>query len=270
MDIKRNDRLIASASSHHLDIVDSGYACVSTDWNLQHVRSPYTRLYVIYGGEGTLHHQHQDIVLQPGYVYLIPAQMVFDYACGNFMDQLFFHLNLYAADGKDLLTRLNRIDALPISTQDRETLREAYWGDSLSDAIRMQQRIHALLADFITASTLGNQKIEAPSAFLQQVYTLARQNCDARTTVKGLAEKLAVSPSTLSKRFKLETGTTLGHYLDGLLLQKAQQQLLSTDDAIGRISEQLGFCDQFYFSRYFKQRWQETPSRYRQRLRNRL
>ena len=270
MDIQRNDRLIASASSHHLDIVDSGFARVSTDWNLQHVRSPYTRLYVIDAGEGLIRHQDRDIVLRAGYAYLIPAQILFDYACGDSMDQLFFHLNLYAADGKDLLTRLNRIDALLISAQDRKTLLEAYRGDSLADAIRMQQRIHALLADFITASALGGQKIEAPSAFLQQVYTLARQSCDARTTVNGLAERLAMSPGTLSKRFKAETGTTLGHYLDGLLLQKAQQLLLSTDDAIGRISEQLGFCDQFYFSRYFKQRWQETPSRYRQRLRNRL
>lgn len=79
-----------------------------------------------------------------------------------------------------------------------------------------------------------------------------------------------MSPSTLAKRFKAETGTTLGRYLDGLLLQKAQQKLLSTDEPIGRIAEALGFCDQFYFSRYFKQRRQETPSRYRQRLQYRL
>jgi AraC-like DNA-binding protein len=63
---------------------------------------------------------------------------------------------------------------------------------------------------------------------------------------------------------------TLGRYMDDLLLQRAQQMLLSSEESISRIAEQLGFCDQFYFSRYFRQRLQETPSQYRRRLRMKI
>ena len=39
---------------------------------------------------------------------------------------------------------------------------------------------------------------------------------------------------------------------------------------IAEIAEQLDFCDQFYFSRFFRQRQGETPSRYRRALKTQL
>jgi AraC-like DNA-binding protein len=270
MNIQQNPPLVAVASSYHLDIVDSGLADVSTDWQMRHVSSPYTRLYVIYGGGGRIHHHGRDILLKEGCAYLIPAQLLFDYACDNSMTQLYFHLNLYAADGHDMLMQLHDSGELTMTAAERSTLLSAWRGDTSGDALQLMQQVQALIARCVATSPLGRQGVMPTSPFLQRVYALARQPGDARNTVNSMAGRLSMSPSTLAKRFKAETGTTLGRYLEGLLLQKAQQKLLSTDEPIGRIAEALGFCDQFYFSRYFKQRRQETPSRYRQRLQYRL
>ena len=35
---------------------------------------------------------------------------------------------------------------------------------------------------------------------------------------------------------------------------------------VSEVSERLGFCDQFYFSRYFKKRCGESPLKYRKRM----
>ena len=82
-------------------------------------------------------------------------------------------------------------------------------------------------------------------------------------TVRSLAQALNMSESTLTKRFRAEVGVPLGGYIDDMLLQRARQLLLGTDLTIGQIAEQLCFCDQFYFSRYFRQRQGLTPSEYR-------
>lgn len=270
MQIVRNALLTASAAGHHLDIVDSGYAEVSTDWNLQQVTSPYSRLYVLYGGEARILFGNREMPLRAGHAYLIPAQFLFDYACDAYMAQLYFHVNLYAPDGRDLLTRLRSPLEQPVALPVLQRLRHAYDGHQLRDMLNLRQDLHALLAGFLSDTELGRQPIDTPSPLLQRVYDVTRQHLNAQTTIPQLAESLSMSASTLAKRFKEETGTTLGRYLDSLLLQQAQKLLLSTDESICRIAELLGFCDQFYFSRYFKLHKQETPSRYRQRLRNRL
>ena len=50
------------------------------------------------------------------------------------------------------------------------------------------------------------------------------------------------------------------------LMYSAQRKLLCTDLSVNEISEAFGFCDQFYFSRYFKRRCGESPLRYRKRM----
>ena len=94
-----------------------------------------------------------------------------------------------------------------------------------------------------------------------------QSNLSARLSVQMLAERLFVSKSFLSDKFRGEVGVPLGKYIDDQLMASAQWQLLRTDASIGEISNNLGFCDQFYFSRRFKQLCGETPLQYRKKIR---
>ena len=107
------------------------------------------------------------------------------------------------------------------------------------------------------------------SPLLRSLFPIVRASISSRMTARRLAEQLSVSESTLTKRFRAETGLTLGRYLDSMLMQRARELLL-TDQSIAEIAEQLDFCDQFYFSRFFRQRQGETPSRYRRALKTQL
>ena len=71
----------------------------------------------------------------------------------------------------------------------------------------------------------------------------------------------------MSEKFRQEVGVTLGKYIDDQLMAAAQWQLLKTKVSIGEISDALGYCDQFYFSRRFKQLCGETPLQYRKKIR---
>ena len=85
-------------------------------------------------------------------------------------------------------------------------------------------------------------------------------------TTKELAEQLFICESTLCKKFKNEVGVTIGTYIDDLIFFNAEKMLLKTKWSINQISETLGFCDQFYFSRRFKHKYGQTPLEYRKKL----
>jgi AraC-like DNA-binding protein len=267
MSTDRNDHIIEFMNHLHIKIADSGYAEVGSDWNCSRVCSPYSRLYLIRSGEGTITYGIKQLLLQPFHVYLIPAGLTFDYACQGHLRQLYFHVNVMAADGYDLLSRLDHCYACQTTRQEVEDALSCYRGRRLGDAVKLQQVVHQHLAYFIAQSRLGEQAWKTYSPFLHRLYPLVRQAIGSKTTIKDLAGQLAMSESALTKRFKAETGITLGQYMDQLLFQSAQQLLLATDDTICQIAEQLGFCDQFYFSRYFRQHQHEAPSQYRKRLR---
>ena len=64
-----------------------------------------------------------------------------------------------------------------------------------------------------------------------------------------------------------EAGMSQGKYIDNMIFLKAKQMLSDPALTIGQISQKLGFCDQFYFSRRFKENSRQTPSEYRKEMR---
>ena len=82
-------------------------------------------------------------------------------------------------------------------------------------------------------------------------------------SIREIAALLNSSESTLSKHFKKETGMSIGRYREQLVMDRARQLLAMGGLSVGEIAEQLGFGDQFYFCKYFKQRQGMTPSAYK-------
>jgi AraC-like DNA-binding protein len=77
------------------------------------------------------------------------------------------------------------------------------------------------------------------------------------------ADTINISYMHFRRAFREHIGIPPGKYLQHCRLDKAAEQLLTSNKQIGRIAEEAGFEDQQYFSRAFKQYIQLTPSRYR-------
>ena len=86
-----------------------------------------------------------------------------------------------------------------------------------------------------------------------------------------IAEKYAatlnMSVSWLRKLFKQQVGVSLNKYLTNLRINKAKA-LMCSDLQIGDISEMVGFQDQLYFSRVFKQSTGLSPREYKNQQTN--
>ena len=81
--------------------------------------------------------------------------------------------------------------------------------------------------------------------------------------ISEIAEKTFAATSTLTRNFKRETGMSIGQYIDESIMFQAQRMLLSSNASILEISEKFGFCDQFYFARRFKEKFEVSPREYR-------
>lgn len=272
MEIIKNAKLEQLMRHFSLEVVESGFASVGTDWSCRDTCAPFSRIYYILEGEGEIRIGEERIRLREGHCYLVPTGLVYDYVCPASMKQIYFHVNASMSDGLDLFEGYGTCwcgEAEPGTGQKLQRLYEKKdWNAALW--------IEAELLDVIRRAAEGFREQEGgtgePAAMrvysdlLQRMFVLARNPVSARNTVKNLAERLHVSESTLSKRFREETGRTAGSYLDELLHRQCSRLLLSSELSMAEIAEQLGFSDPFYFSRFFKKKQGETPSGYRRRL----
>ena len=94
-----------------------------------------------------------------------------------------------------------------------------------------------------------------------------RTNLSISLTSTDIAEHSFVSRSKLTKCFRAELSMSIQDYLSDIVLTEASGLIVNTSLSLGEISEQLGFFDQFYFSRRFKQKYGLSPREYRQRSR---
>ncbi|HJC25517.1 MAG TPA: AraC family transcriptional regulator [Candidatus Eisenbergiella merdavium] len=267
MELSENRKMLQAWKSFELNVVYAGFARTGPEWRAEHVCSPFSRLYFILKGEGLAHCAGKTVRLREGCVYLIPAGLNFGYSCEAFMEQLFFHVNVNGQNGMDFFRDCGRILEKKKEDGQGEKALELYRSERAADAFRLKGLLWEELAGFAEAAGLQETALQSCSGLINRFFFLAQNPVSASSHIRELAGQLHVSESTLSKRFRAETGMTPGAYLNRLVLDKACQLLLSEEESIAAVAERLGFSDQFYFTKYFRRQMNMTPSAYRKLMR---
>ena len=263
-DVWKNQAASRMFNNLRLEIIESGYAKLDSVWCYHGVCSPFSRLYIVRAGDGIVHAANgQTARLLPGRAYLLPAGLPIDHWCDTYLEKLFFHLKLTMTDGCDLFERHGKILEMPIELTEIDRLSALYRSNRPESLATLQAEVYAMLVRMIDCAGIAGLAAKSYSPAIARLFPLIQCDLSSKMTVRSLAQALNMSESTLTKRFRAEVGVPLGGYIDDMLLQRARQLLLGTDLTIGQIAEQLCFCDQFYFSRYFRQRQGLTPSEYR-------
>jgi AraC-like DNA-binding protein len=98
------------------------------------------------------------------------------------------------------------------------------------------------------------------------------KSCATRHGLVGLSPRVVAasldrSLDHLNRQLQTEGGTTVGGLLNELRLAEAARLLTSSDIGIGAVAEGVGMDDANYFSRWFRRRTGQTPSRWRAAMR---
>ncbi|MCX7876483.1 MAG: AraC family transcriptional regulator [Melioribacteraceae bacterium] len=95
-----------------------------------------------------------------------------------------------------------------------------------------------------------------------KIFILENFNCSI--DYKNFSKELGISYSSLRKIFKDYTKLSLLQYQINIKLHKAKLFLTQTEKPIAEISEELGFENQFYFSKFFKSKTKLAPKKWRE------
>jgi len=85
--------------------------------------------------------------------------------------------------------------------------------------------------------------------------------------VSELAQLASMSESHFSRQFKAAIGTSPIDWLRRERINQAKRRLIESDDPIKEIARQVGYSDQFFFSKDFKKMTKLTPTQFREQER---
>jgi two-component system response regulator YesN len=117
------------------------------------------------------------------------------------------------------------------------------------------------LNDFLdTVCVSRDEQAQTP---VGAVIRYIEENFDQEMSVDELAHHVHLSASRLMHIFQEEQNTTIGNVVLSVRLKKAKQLLLNTNLSCTEISLKVGYKDQSYFTRVFRQQEGLTPGKYR-------
>jgi two-component system response regulator YesN len=83
--------------------------------------------------------------------------------------------------------------------------------------------------------------------------------------LQDISKEVKLSTFRVSHLVKEHTGLTIQQHIKSIRISKAKELLLETDLSCTDIAYDLGFSDQSYFIRQFKQTTGTTPIKFRKR-----
>ncbi len=263
MSVDHNPTLCEEANKLNLSLFYFLHANLASWWKGGAESILCSQLYYIVKGSATvICNGDTTLTMEEGKWYLLPTGTSVKYWCDDFMEEFAFHFKLCNIDHTDLLSRVSGPYTLPIDEDITELLFSLMNSTSTADAIKLQNIIYLKLLDFIDAYDI---KLNQPklSTCVSSTLSHINNNLSIQLSTEALAEHAFVSKSTLEKHFRQELGLSVHEYLSNEVLFKASQLLRNSDMSIHDISEALGFCDQFYFSKRFKEKFGKSPKDFR-------
>lgn len=205
--------------------------------------------------------------IAPGRGFWIPP--LTPYACGKDagepleMKNLHFHLDLDAAPVSSLW-RMPATFALPRGLAARLRALADQWrrGGSLLQG-RIVAELHGLALDHLTRHARARDDVRVLDPRMVELKALLEANSHLGYNAEYFAGHVHLSVSQMNRRFREAFGSSPRVCHEQRRLAHAQALLQQDDAPIKVLAEQLGFCDPFYFCRWFTRLSGMAPTMFR-------
>ena len=144
-----------------------------------------------------------------------------------------------------ILHTLENMDEKLRAVENRQQMEN--WVAELCDKI--QEHIHA-----------GPQRF---SPAIRSAILYINENYHRKIFLSDIAKAVFMNHTYLSQQFKKEVGLSIPKYLEQVRINKALLLLRSSDYSISEIAEQVGFSNQNYFSKVFKNATGRSPMKFK-------
>lgn len=134
--------------------------------------------------------------------------------------------------------------------------------------------LKSLLKSFLLKLvSLGEENYRLPDLNAKRVYhflMLVESHYKETRKTSFYADKLNLSTKRLNQILKEHMGATISQLLQERIIMEAKRKLFQGKHAIKEIGSDLGFADQSYFSRFFRNMTGQSPEDFRDEIGSRL
>ena len=279
--------------SMNLMMLNVGCATHHADWNWQKVSSPFIRIFYIVEGEAMLHLPEEDVLLKPGYMYMIPAFVIHSYECHGIFKLYYIHMyegfknEVNLQDTYELPTEVRAGNSIRqlfeyVSSQYPDAILpepdpksydtsaqtsnyvERYMNMELWEKMELRGAMLMIMSHFIREA---KPHIWTSDERMKQVLRYIHEHIADKIDVEDLANLASITKTYFIRLFKQEFGLSPVQYINLKKVERAQLLLYTTDCSVKEVAYKLGFSDHSYFIRLFHKVAGITPQEYRRQLR---
>jgi len=115
---------------------------------------------------------------------------------------------------------------------------------------------------WVSQNNIRQSKNHAISLKIDQIIEYMRQNINRKITLEELSGRIGLSTFYLSRAFKEATGYPIIMYFNKMKIEKAKELLIEDNKKVKEVAFELGYTNEFYFSRIFKRIEGLSPSEF--------
>lgn len=121
-----------------------------------------------------------------------------------------------------------------------------------------------IFTDIVTQHEIetGNS-LESPRDSIDEALSIMSSSTHAKVSLPEISDKIRLSYTQFSRKFKQKTGMTPSEYMANLRLGKAKKLLVDSELLVREIAVTCGFENEYYFSNFFKKMTGISPKEYR-------
>jgi len=244
-----------------MEISEMRFASLDSEWRFKNAVSRSTRIYLPVFGEGFLDFEGNTISVTPGKIYVIPAMLNFSYRCEDRLDKFYAHVSFEKNDGFDALEGVKEIVVLE-DKGECDAVKSLFDEASIGAALNMKSIFLSIIVRAINEYGIDLGSQTQLSQLSLRAIDYINSHLTAKLKIAEIADSLFVSRLTLSNTFSADMNISIGKYIDDRLMISAERDLTVNKLSIKEISEKYGFCDRFYFTRRFTEKFGKPPKQY--------
>lgn len=149
----------------------------------------------------------------------------------------------------------NLIEEFKVTEAAQYDMLQSYLKQFIVHSVRIKKEHHVI-------------KDDIESKLFKDFSLLVEQNFKTLHSVTDYANRLGISPKSLTKHFQKVGAETPSEFIKNRIILETKRQLLYSDDSVKQIAYNLGFNDAAYFTRFFTKSISKSPLQFKKEYKN--
>jgi AraC-like DNA-binding protein len=252
-------------------IVTAGWELTKRDYDLNRESYPYHTIEFIEAGSGTFLIDDQDYPLEPSTVLMYQPHQQYRIRASSSKRLSKFWVSMAGKEVDHFFSKISEVGSPIIRLRDTRFMHELFQ-QLLDYAARYDFEtshetclivLKLILKRILNDHDIALQANSASYATFAKCLEYMENNVATVCSVRELAEQVGIDVSYLIRLFKRYDSESPYKHLSRLKAREAAESLLYTHKSIGAVAEELGFEDQFVFSKSFKRVYGVSPKHFR-------